>query len=105
MKFKRGDKVQVITGHYKGTIGDIIEVSRKNNKIKVEGVNLVKKHTKPNPANPDGGIFEHEAWIDASNVLHYDSKAKTPSRIRMDVNKKGEKVRVYVKSGSEVKGG
>lgn len=103
MKFRRGDKVQVITGHYKGTIGDIIEVSRKNNKIKVEGVNLVKKHAKPSPQNPDGGILELEAWIDASNVLHYDSKAKAPSRIRIGENKKGEKVRVYVKSGNEVK--
>lgn len=103
MKFKRGDKVQIITGHYKGTIGDIIEVSPKNNKIKVDGVNLVKKHQKPSPANPDGGIFEMEAWIDASNALHYDAKAKAPSRIRMSTNKKGEKVRVYVKSGAEVK--
>lgn len=103
MKFRRGDKVQVITGHYKGTIGEIIEVSPKTNKIKVEGVNLVKKHVKPNPANPDGGIFEQEAWMDASNVLHYDAKAKAPSRIRMGENKKGEKVRIYVKSGTEVK--
>ena len=103
MKFKRGDKVQIITGHYKGTIGDVIEVFPKTNKIKVEGVNLVKKHMKPDPNNPDGGIFEIEAAIDASNALHYDAKAKAPSRIRMEENKKGEKVRVYVKSGNEVK--
>ena len=103
MKFKRGDKVQIITGHYKGTIGDIIQVFPKQNKILVEGVNLVKKHQKPDPSNPDGGIFETEAPINASNALHYDAKAKAPSRIRMSTNKKGEKVRVYVKSGAEIK--
>lgn len=103
MKIKRGDKVQVITGSYKGTIGDVIEVLPKKNKVKVEGVNLVKKHVKPSQTNPDGGIFEQEAWIDTSNVMLYDSKAKAPSRIRKDVNKKGEKIRVFVKSGNEVK--
>ncbi len=103
MKFKRGDKVQIITGHYKGTIGDVIQVFPKQNKILVEGVNIVKKHRKPDPSNPDGGIFEIEAPINASNALHYDAKAKAPSRIRMSTNKKGEKVRVYVKSGAEVK--
>lgn len=103
MKFKRGDKVQIITGHYKGTIGDIIEVLPKQNKIKVEGVNLIKKHVKPSATNPDGGIFESEAHIDASNAMHYDAKSKAPSRISMSTNKKGEKVRVYVKSGAEVK--
>ena len=103
MKFIRGDKVQVITGHYKGTIGDVIEVLPKDNKVVVQGVNYVKKHMKPDPSNPDGGIFEIEAPIHASNVLHYDEKAKAPSRIRKDVNKKGEKIRVYVKSGNEVK--
>ncbi len=103
MKFRRGDKVQIITGHYKGTIGDIIAVSPKTNKIKVEGVNLVKKHTKPSPNDPDGGIYEMEAFIDASNAMHYDAKIKAPSRIRMSINKKGEKVRVYAKSGAEVK--
>ncbi|AMC93579.1 50S ribosomal protein L24 [Erysipelothrix larvae] len=103
MKIKRGDKVQVITGSYKGTIGDVIEVFPKKNKVKVEGVNMVKKHMKPNQINPDGGIVEMEAWIDASNVMLYDSKSKAPSRVRMGEDKKGEKVRVFVKSGKEVK--
>ncbi len=103
MKIKRGDKVQVITGSYKGTIGDVIEVLPKKNKVKVEGVNLVKKHMKPSQVNPDGGIVEQEAFIDVSNVMLYDSKAKAPSRVRAGTNKKGEKVRVFVKSGNEVK--
>ncbi|MBQ9047659.1 MAG: 50S ribosomal protein L24 [Solobacterium sp.] len=68
MKVKTGDTVTVITGHYKGTTGEVKAVNPKTNKIIVEGVNIVKKALKPTQANPDGGIVEHEAPIDASNV-------------------------------------
>lgn len=74
MKVKTGDQVKVITGHYKGTIGEVKAVSPKTNKIIVEGVNVVKKTLKPSQANPDGGIVEQEAPIDASNVVKYDKK-------------------------------
>ena len=77
MKIKTGDMVKVISGHYKGTTGEVKAVSPKTNKIIVEGVNLVKKSLKPTQANPEGGITEHEAPIDASNVVFYDSKAKS----------------------------
>ncbi|CAM3609069.1 50S ribosomal protein L24 [Erysipelothrix urinaevulpis] len=102
MKIKRGDKVQVITGSYKGTIGDVIEVAPKHDKVKVEGVNLVKKHLKPTQMNPEGGIVEQEAWIHVSNVMAYDSKAKQPSRVAYEI-KDGKKIRVYKKSGAEIK--
>ncbi|QIK57186.1 50S ribosomal protein L24 [Erysipelothrix sp. HDW6A] len=102
MKIKRNDKVQVITGSYKGTIGEVIEVNPKEDKVKVEGVNLVKKHMKPSQINPDGGIFEQEAWIHVSNVMLYDSKAKAPSRVGFK-EEKGQKVRFYKKSGNVVK--
>ncbi|MEG0327276.1 MAG: 50S ribosomal protein L24 [Erysipelothrix sp.] len=102
MKIKRNDKVQIITGSYKGTIGEVIEVLPKQNKVKVEGVNLVKKHMKPNQMNPDGGIIEQEAWIHVSNVALYDPKAKAPSRVGYK-DEKGKKVRVYKKSGTIVK--
>lgn len=102
MKIKRGDKVQVITGSYKGTIGDVIDVQPKKNKVKVEGVALNKKHMKPTQMNPDGGIIELEAWIDASNVMLYDSKAKAPSRVGIK-EEKGKKVRYFKKSGTIVK--
>lgn len=102
MKIKRNDKVQIITGSYKGTIGEVIEVLPKQNKVKVEGVNLVKKHMKPNQMNPDGGIIEQEAWIHVSNVALYDPKAKAPSRVGYK-EEKGKKVRVYKKSGTIVK--
>ncbi|QIK69799.1 50S ribosomal protein L24 [Erysipelothrix sp. HDW6C] len=102
MKIKRGDKVQVITGSYKGTIGDVIEVKPKLDKVKVEGVALAKKHMKPSQINPDGGIIEQEAWIHVSNVMLYDPKAKAPTRVGYK-DEKGKKVRVYKKSGNVVK--
>lgn len=102
MRIKRGDNVQVITGSYKGTIGDVIEVSPKHDKVKVEGVNLIKKHMKPSQMNPEGGIIEQEAWIHVANVMLYDAKAKAPSRVAY-TEEKGKKVRVYKKSGAAVK--
>lgn len=76
MKIKKGDKVQVMTGAYKGTVGEVLTVFPKEDKVIVEGVNIVKKHQKPTQANPDGGIIEKEAKIHVSNVALYDEKAK-----------------------------
>lgn len=104
MKIKKGDKVKVITGHYKGTIAEVLQVFPKDDKIIVEGVNLIKKSLKPTQANPEGGIIEKEAPIHVSNVMAYDSKAKAASRIGYTM-KNDTKVRVYKKSGAEVKGG
>ncbi|MGM9941325.1 MAG: 50S ribosomal protein L24 [Bulleidia sp.] len=103
MKIKTGDTVKVISGHYKGTISEVKSVDPKNNKIIVEGVNMIKKSLKPNQANPEGGIVEKEAPIDASNVMLYDKKAKQAGRVGYKVNDKGVKVRYFKKSGNEVK--
>lgn len=103
MKIKTGDTVKVISGHYKGTVSEVKSVDRKNNKIIVEGVNMIKKSLKPSQVNPEGGIVEKEAPIDASNVMLYDKKAKQAGRVGYKVNEKGEKVRVFKKSGNEVK--
>lgn len=103
MKIKTGDTVKVISGHYKGTVSEVKSVDRKNNKIIVEGVNMIKKSLKPSQVNPEGGIVEKEAPIDASNVMLYDKKAKQAGRVGYKVNDKGEKVRVFKKSGNEVK--
>ena len=105
MKIKTGDKVKVISGHYKGNTGEVLAVYPKKNKVVVEGVNIVKRALKPNQQNPEGGIEEKEAPIDASNVMLYDQKAKAVSRVGFKVNAKGEKIRYYKKSGEEVKGG
>ena len=103
MKIKTGDMVKVVRGHYKGTTGEVKAVSPKTNKIIVEGVNLVKKSLKPTQANPEGGISEHEAPIDASNVVFYDTKAKSAVKLGSKVNEKGKKVRINKKTGKEIK--
>ncbi|MFI3283501.1 MAG: 50S ribosomal protein L24 [Erysipelotrichaceae bacterium] len=104
MKILKGDKVKVITGKYKGTIGEVTQVFPKKEMVVVEGVNMIKKSLKPTQANPDGGIIEKEAPIHVSNVMAYDSKAKKSSRIGY-VEEKGNKVRVYKSTGNKVKGG
>lgn len=107
MKIKKGDKVQVMTGAYKGTIGEVLAAFPKEGKVIVEGVNIVKKHMKPTQSNPDGGIVEKEAKIDASNVALYDEKAKEAGRIgvkvSVDEDGKKTKVRYFKKSGNELK--
>ena len=84
-KFKKGDKVVVITGKNKGKEGTIIEVDRQNNRVKVEGVNIVKKHLKPN-GQDNGSIEEMEAYIHASNVMMIDPKTKERTRIGHTTN-------------------
>ena len=101
MRIKKGDKVKVITGAYKGTIGEVTKAFPKEDKVIVEGVNMVKKHLRPTQQNPDGGIVEKEAKIHVSNVMLYDEKAKQAS-VKYEM-KDGKKVRVYKKSGAEVK--
>ena len=103
MKIKKGDKVQVITGKDKGTVGEVMRVFPNDNKVIVEGVHVAKKHLKPTQANPDGGIVDKEMPIDASNVMLYDPKAKKGSRVGFK-DEKGVKTRVYKKSGTAVKG-
>ena len=102
MKIKTGDEVKVISGHDKGTVSTVTKVFPKENKIIVEGVNMVKKSLKPSQANPEGGVVDKEAKIDASNVMLYDRKAKSASRVGFKFED-GKKVRVFKKSGNVVK--
>ena len=76
IKIKKGDNVRVIAGSHKGTEGNVLSVSRETNKAIVEGVNLVKKHNKPNAQNPQGGIVEKEMPIHTSNAMIYNLKTK-----------------------------
>lgn len=103
MRIHKGDKVMVITGAFKGTVGDVIKVSAKDEKVMIEGVNLQKKHLKPSQVNPDGGVIEKEGWIHVSNVQLYDAKSKKASRVGYKTDSKGNKVRYYKKSGQVVK--
>lgn len=102
MKIRKGDKVQVISGAYKGTVGEVTRVLPKESKVVVEGVNIIKKHMKPTQADPDGKIIEREAPIHVSNVMAYDSKAKKASRVGYK-EENGKKVRVYKKTGAVIK--
>ena len=99
MHFKTGDKVVVISGKDKGKEGKIIKVLRNENRVVVEGVNVIKKHTKPSAANQNGGIITKEAAIDASNVM-YVHKGKA-TRVGFEV-KDGKKVRVAKATGKEI---
>ena len=99
MNLVKGDKVIVIAGRDKGKTGTIQKVIPEQNKVVVEGINLRKKTTKPSQKNPDGGIVEIYAPIDASNVMLVDPKTKQPTRIgHKEV--KGKKVRYAKKSGT-----
>lgn len=100
MNLKVGDKVIVIAGKDKGKEGKII--SKKGEKVIVEGVNMVKKHVKPNGQDQTGGIIDKEALIHVSNVMIIDPKTKKPTRIAHKENKDGKKIRVSSKSGSNL---
>ncbi|HHT67175.1 MAG TPA: 50S ribosomal protein L24 [Erysipelotrichaceae bacterium] len=93
MKLVKGDKVIVIAGRDKGKTGTIQKVFPKRNLVVVENVNIRKKHNKPTQKNPDGGIIEVYAPVDASNVMLVDPKTKKPTRIGYK-EVKGKKVRV-----------
>ena len=98
MNLKVGDKVVVISGKSKGTEGKIIKTLRNENKVIVEGANMVTKHVKPNAGNENGGIIKVEAPIHASNVMIIDPKTKKRTRIAHSVDEKGNKNRISVKS-------
>ena len=98
-KIKKGDTVKVIAGKDNGKEGKVVSVDQKAGKVVVEGINMITKHTKPNAANPNGGIVQKEAPIDASNVmLVYKGKA---TRVGFDF-KDGKKVRVAKATGEVI---
>ena len=98
MHVKKGDKVVVISGKDKGKQGTILEAYPKKNRVLVEGVNIVKKHSKPSQANPQGGIISQEAAIHVSNVMPLDPKTGKPTRVGYKIEN-GKKVRVAKISG------
>lgn len=103
LHIKKSDTVFVIAGNYKGREGKVLEVIRATGKAIVEGVNMVKKHTKPNAKYPQGGIVEKEAPIHISNLMIKDPKTGKPTRIGRKLNDKGKLVRYSKKSGEEIK--
>lgn len=81
MFIKKGDTVKVISGDNKGKIGKVLKVLVKEERVVVEGVNIVSRHTRPSNAYPDGGIIKKEAPIAISNVMYYDTKSNQASKI------------------------
>ncbi len=101
MKIKKGDEVIVLTGRDKGTKGEVLSVLPADNRVVVQGVNVVKKHQKPTQFAA-GGIVEKELSIHVSNVAIVDPKSGDATRVGYKVNKDGSKVRVAKKSGEEL---
>ncbi|WP_413626987.1 50S ribosomal protein L24 [Fructilactobacillus vespulae] len=97
MFLKTGDKVRVIAGKDKGKDGQIIKTIASANRVIVEGINKVKKHQKASQANPQGGVADVEAPINASNVMLIDPSNNEPTRISVEV-KDGKKIRISKKS-------
>ena len=100
MHVKKGDTVQVMSGKDKGKQGVILKAMPSKNRVVVEGINVIKKHSKPSQANPQGGILEIEAPIHVSNVMPLDPKTGKPTRVGFKVVD-GKKVRV-AKSGESL---
>ena len=99
-RIKKDDQVVVITGKDKGTKGRVLSVLREADRVLVEGVNKVKRHTKPTPKNPQGGIIEREQPIHLSNVMILDAKEDKGTRVKMGTDKDGKKIRLSVRSGA-----
>jgi len=99
LKIKSGDTVRVITGDHKGAEGKILKLSKDKNKAIVEGINMVKKHMKPDAKNPQGGIVEKEASIQISNLSLLTSKGETT---RVGYRMEGDKKVRFAKKSNEV---
>lgn len=103
IKLKKGDTVVVLSGKYKGKTGKITATHPADNKVTVEGINIVKKHQKPNKLYPQGGIIEITKPIWVSKVAIVEPTSKKPSRIGMKVNADGSRTRVFKSTGKEIK--
>ena len=103
IRLKKGDTVVVRAGKYKGKTGKITAVHPSENKVTVEGINIVKKHQKPTQAHPQGGIIEITKPIWVSKVSIIEPTTKKASRIGYSTDKDGNKVRVFKKTGKEIK--
>ena len=101
-RIRKDDTVIVITGKDKGRSGRVLKVMPKEERVIVEGLNLAKRHTKPDVANPNGGVISKEASIHVWSVALRDPKTGKPTRVGYKVNDKGRKVRVAKGSGVEI---
>jgi large subunit ribosomal protein L24 len=101
-RIRKGDNVVVISGKDKGKTGKVTRVLHEEDRVVVAGVNLVKRHMRPTPRNPSGGILEREQPIHASKVMLVDPSSGKGTRVRFKTLENGKKVRIAVKSGDEL---
>jgi len=105
MSIKKGDTVIVITGKEKGKTGKVIELTSQGQRVRVERLNLVKRHQKPTQTQKQGGVVEKEAPLHISNVMLYDEKVGKGTRIGHKLLKDGTKVRVSRRTGETLGAG
>ena len=103
LRIKKGDTVYVNAGNDKGKTGKVLTVIPEKDRVIVEGINLVSKHTKPNSKQPQGGIIKQEAGIHVSNLQLIDPQSQKPTRVGYKFNEDGKKIRYAKKSGEEIK--
>lgn len=103
IRLKKGDLVAVRSGKYKGKTGKVVATHPSDNKVTVEGINVVKKHQKPNREHPQGGIIEMTKPIHVGKVGIIEPTSKKPTRIGLKVAADGSKSRVYKNTGKEIK--
>ncbi len=101
-RIRKGDTVVVISGKDKGKTGKVKRVLEEEGRVLIEGINLIKRHTRPTPRNPSGGILEREQPIAASKVMPVDPKTGKGTRVRFKTLEGGKKIRIAVKSGEEI---
>ena len=101
-KIKKDDEVVVLAGRDKGKRGKVMRVITDDNRVIVQGVNMVKRHQRADQTNPQGGIVEKEAAIHVSNVAHVDPKTGDATRVGVKVLEDGRKVRVAKRSGEVI---
>ncbi len=103
-KLRSGDEVIVIAGKDIGKKGTLRDIVKNKNKAIVTGINMVKKHTKPNPEmGITGGVVEQEAAISLSNLAIWNPKTKSKDKISYSINKEGKKIRLFKSDGAEIK--
>ena len=101
LRIKKGDSVKVVSGSYKGQTGRVLKLIKDKDRILVEGINKVKKHTKPSQDNPQGGIVEKELSIHLSNLMLLDKN--NPVKVGFKVSENGKKVRINKSNGKPIK--
>lgn len=101
LHIKVGDTVKILSGESRGQEGKILSIDKKKDRAIVEGINMIKKHSKPSASNPEGGIVEKEGTLHISNLMVVNKGVA--SRIGRKENKEGKLVRYSKKSGEEIK--